>query len=324
MEVRGTTSIPRGPVLRAVRLRSGLSLSEASLVTHVSKVSLSRYETGQRNADVLHVIADALGATSEEIRFFETGQIPWRLTSLGDVEDKLAYLEARVEWGLRDLDLGFLSLILVLDNWGDDEQAIRLRIRVIGRYVQWLGWWYRDSEAKMWAETTLNYVALYPDLDVWGRVFRAFVAETPNPVLLQQALTTIGDGISRGLLTRELAGAWLGSGSMARAAEALTTAESIRPVAEPIAIHQACCRSLRGSLYHRIGDLDQALAVIPDLDHLPPFLRFTLPKERSRVLVGLGRRTEARELLEGHALEADRHGWGHFSRGLNKEMLWIG
>lgn len=67
-----------GPILRALRERAGLSLSEAAPLANTSTATLCRWENGRRRVDGLGMLreyARLLGATDDEVAAIESAYI---------------------------------------------------------------------------------------------------------------------------------------------------------------------------------------------------------------------------------------------------------
>ena len=322
----------RRRLLRAARLRNGLSLGDAASRVGVSKATLSRWETGDRRPDRtrLAAAAEAVGATSSEICAIANPGNLFEATDkrLETLQVQVRDLRCGIPRGCtraRDLDFIGLDAAIAEDSSPD---AKRLRLELRAAYVEWLGWWYRDAEAGGYAAKLLPSLRKEPSSVVWGRLLRAcanYATEfRRDPEMGIQLLSDASEALrgvqSEGFVRRELAGLYLNIGDRKAAREELKRARDAGAGEEDLPIHLYCCAMVEATIWSEDGQHDLAIASLPQSEVQDPYLNSSSAIGRSRILIRAGETDRARAIIEASKREADALGLPHFSNSLSKHL----
>jgi transcriptional regulator with XRE-family HTH domain len=299
----------------------------------VSKATLSRWESGDRwpGHERLAEAAKAVGATDREVIAIKSEG-----PMLADVERTPAAIQEQIRI-LRDSipigtskarDIEFIGLdARIANREGGDARRMRLELR--SAYVEWLGWWYRDTEAGALAVKLLPALQRDPNSSVWGRILRAcanYASEYKNDPeaaidLLTEASAHLKGAPSEGFVLRELAGLMAGLGETCRSRDMIQRAREATNGEEKPEIHLYCCSMIEAVTWSADGRHDQAIQSLPDYAVIDPYLRQASAIGRAEVFRQAGFEDDARAQLETAVAEALSKGLNHFAAGLNKRLL---
>lgn len=321
------SSLFAGDVLRALRYRAGLSLEQTSKRIQVGKTVLSRWETGERtpSSEVLSRLGVALEASDVEIAALLQGlsSVPSEHLS---IEERLTNLRQAVREGVPEpLDLEFISLeYRARQRAHYSPAANELASHVRALYIEWLGWWYRDREAAMWADRQLPNIARSSHLPIWGRVIRAknvfmseFGPKEPGQRLnvLGSALTVLRGTSSEAFVRRELASELSFIGYYEQALAQVAKARRCSTFEEDAVTHYYCCDMVEAATWLAWGQIDRAMRALPNAaTPVDPYLRVSSTVGRSRLLVALGQSELAKAELEKVRNDCVANGYGHFAQ----------
>ncbi len=322
----------RRRLLRAIRMRSALSLALAADRVGVSKVTLSRWEAGDRwpGCSRLAEVARALGATEREIEAIGSHDPVGSFVAIDAAsgKDRIEALRGEITTGrLRDLDLDFLGLDESLSRSREIRDE-RLRLELRAAYIEWLGWWYREEEAGRLACKLIGRLERDPGAAVWGRILRAAanyhgeIKRDPftSLDLLEFASRRLDRHPSHGFVLREISGFMLGSDETDSAREILRRARDSCSGEESQETHLYCCEMIEASLWSAAGKHHQAIGKLPGATTLDPYLSVASAVGRARILETAGLVDEARSQLTSALSDVSSQGLLHFARGLTRRL----
>jgi len=330
------TSLFAGDVLRALRYRAGLSLDQTSARMQVSKSVVSRWESGERtpSQDVLTRLGAILQASE-----VETAALTQGLSSIPNenrsIEERLVNLRQAVREGVPEpLDLEFISLeYRARQESHVSPAATEMASHVRTLYIEWLGWWYRDREAAMWADRQLPYIVRSSHLPIWGRVIRAknvfmseFGPKEPEQRLnvLDSALSVLAGTSSESFVRRELASELTALGYYSQALEQVGKARHCAKLEEDPATHHYCCDMVEVATWLAWGNIDRASRALPTIPKtIDPYLQVSSTVGRSRLLVAIGQPEMAKRELERVRNECVANGYGHFAQSAETELALL-
>lgn len=321
-------------LIRAIRLRNGLSLTEAARNVGVTKATLSRWENGERcpdEANVAHAIK-SLGATPLEVQAVEAGIVHEGMLAkrldLHEIRWEVDSLRRQIPLGHPEpLDLPFIRIDQAL-RYVHSPEATTIRVLARGAYVEWLGWWYRDGEAAKAVEGLLHQFDRHRSLPVWGRIVRAkvnYLVETERDIREALRLSdwaidgAIGTG-SEGFLRRERAGRYSSMGQFDRALDEVSRAENSLNEEDGAVVHGYCCKIVRATTLSAAGLHEQAIHALPDAPAADPYLRVSSAISFSEVYERAGYPSESLVLLRSAYTEAVSQGLRHFAGGLSARL----
>lgn len=319
LEQQGVGTAPpcRSDLLRAMRLRAGLTQAETAVRSGVAQSAISRWERGADfpSHEHLHALCYVLGAMPEELVALTTGTFvcedtdpdrspnwdDWRAEHAviafgvhGASEDlrelKLLGFEARLyPWRFREVEAGWL--LAHAYGWHAEIHRQRGWLLEARSLLQKLETLENALSNHLW---TMHHVTLRAHLAVHAR-------RQPAPIrgvrLLHDELANIPDGDTRAWAISEMA---LYLADLGDAERAVTLGQTARKLAQvkgyPNEVRLRS-RDLANVLIHA-GQHEHALSVLPET--LSPHLDHAVREMQTRAaaLIGLHRYDAAQEWLQ--------------------------
>jgi transcriptional regulator with XRE-family HTH domain len=310
----GTAPVSSGELLRALRVRSGVSQGDAARASGVTQSMVSRWESGEcwPEGDKLHALCFSLGATAEELIFLTTRG--WQQheplsndkEALDRVLDYLEYYDTSENRGLVYLALAGRYQTLYLRGKLNEIEATD----VWGRYAYYLCWRlqrYTDAlRIVAPAKAALKRTRGHLSRGQVEAVSALFQHHTQNKQEDQARELMVG---IEGLLSPARRSWWLDfmGQALERAGQPLQAIayqrDAVLTAATP---HGQRLRQIRlASLLSRQGNFREALATVAPLEqslrqeskvHAVTPLDLTL--QIAWALAGLGERAEAQSYVE--------------------------
>jgi transcriptional regulator with XRE-family HTH domain len=326
-----------GRLLRALRCRRRLSLSQVARVIGVRPSTISRWERSESapSSERLEALLDLLGARREERAALVSGQALRSLLSFeepaapDDLARHLEEIRCRVLAGRRALvDLEFLSWEIALWPLAARSAAAReLLMRGWSEYARWLSWEDRRREASIYAERVLDRVRAagrVPSgslVTVWGSVHvsglvmgRSGTRGAPGRAVewLQSWLDVTRGTPCEVALYRDVSDHLNRDGrreaALACALQAYGMAEQLE---DPDALR--LCRSVHASVLLSAGEARKVLPLlIPPDEHSHPVNQILEALQWARALLAVGEREAAIQRLREAYRIIDRYDYPSF------------
>ncbi len=311
-----------------------MSIEGAATSTGISPSTLRRLELGQRKAPsfIVPKLVEQLQMTSPESRYLmESGlHVRTEPPTSPSLLENLARLQSRYQRGdSAKLDLDFLNLIDQAIGLGPGSaKATETVFQIKAAYVDYLLWWYRRREAMEWADSLPFRFADRPILEGWSSVVRAhwqFRWERANDENDVCGFLTRRLPLHRGSPSCPVVGtdlAWR-LGLTERPAQGLQLLDVIQ--SEPSwanASRQTIFHSqvTRSGLNFLDGKKAKALDSFPEENKENFQLRVSATTIRGRMLVEMGDKSAAINLLKNLREESVANGLDHFVGVLDRRI----